>query len=220
MWSSIESDLGEPVPQSLKYLLVETGYDNIVSLRCLDDKNISVLENFIDENALHRELASKVHCVTASLYENMGTFRFAPGHKQFLKAISLSKRSANQADGVADVADNELKEGESAGKSSFLLQCLMDSQKQQNRAKSTHGYRYSEYVKQFFTYAYLISGRLSYETLHANLPIPSVSAIQNYLSVQRYRIVEGKLHCEELLDYLKSMNCELRVWLAEDATGT
>lgn len=40
-----------------------------------------------------------------------------------------------------------------------------------------------------------------------------------YINRNKCRIIEGQLRCKELLDYLRRMKVELRVWLCEDATG-
>lgn len=41
----------------------------------------------------------------------------------------------------------------------------------------------------------------------------------NYISQSKCKIIEGKLRCQELLNYLTELNLELEVWLCEDATG-
>lgn len=64
----------------------------------------------------------------------------------------------------------------------------------QNNRHGNSGNRYEPEFRQFCLYYYLISGRLSYETLRNNIKcLPSISTLLNNMDViwERYR--DGKL---------------------------
>ena len=85
-----------------------------------------------------------------------------------------------------------------------------------NRKKS--GNRYDNALKLFATYLYTIGGRMLYETLYANLPLPSLTTVSRTINKYNYFIREGQCRAKELKEFLISRNLPLVVWLSEDAT--
>lgn len=59
---------------------------------------------------------------------------------------------------------------------------------------------------------------MCYETLYANLPLPSPSSISRYINSSSCIITEGNCRAKELKTFLLSKNLPLVVWLSEDAT--
>lgn len=223
----IERHLEVQVPNSLKYLLAETGFITFGSLKYFDDESIADLQNFINRFAIHKNLQLKINCAFASIYEQMEEFVFLPGHKQMLKQISSFAINHTNGHDDDDPMDDPMETSghaldlpmELPGQFSYLMRCLVNAGRMQDKASNPAGYRYSRNVKLFFTYLFLTAGKLSYDTMHANLPIPSYTSIQRYINEERYRVLEGKIHSDELLEYLNRMQCERKVWLSEDATG-
>lgn len=80
------------------------------------------------------------------------------------------------------------------------------------------GYRYDDTLKKFASYIYMIGGRMTYETLSANLPLPSLSSISRYVLKKGPIIIEGELRVKELKTYLVEKKYPLRIWVSEDAT--
>lgn len=100
-----------------------------------------------------------------------------------------------------------------------ILRTFMNSvERNENRKKA--GYRFDELTKMFSAYILMIGGRLTYETLNANMPLslPSISTVHRFITDKGPRIVEGVMRDDELLRYLKDSDLPLVVSLSEDAT--
>lgn len=78
--------------------------------------------------------------------------------------------------------------------------------------------RYDKDLKLFATYLYIVGGKLTYQTLAANLSLPSVSIVSRQLKKAVPPIIEGEIRIAELKVFLKSSNLPMKVWLSEDAT--
>ncbi|XP_046409390.1 uncharacterized protein [Neodiprion pinetum] len=102
-------------------------------------------------------------------------------------------------------------------KSNLLVRKLMRISDKQSQAESC-GNRYDCTVKKFASYIFMIGGRLSYETLCANLPLPSPSSVSRYLLENGPDIIEGQLRLQELKNYLIKADLPLVIWVSEDAT--
>lgn len=100
----------------------------------------------------------------------------------------------------------------------MLQHFVTSAERNCNRAKP--GYRFDEITKMFSSYIFMLSGRLAYETLNANLPysIPSPSTVSRFLKENGPKIIEGKMRTIELDEYLKSRNLPLKISISEDAT--
>ena len=86
-----------------------------------------------------------------------------------------------------------------------------------NSNNKKNGSTYDEPIKHFASYLFMLGGRMLYETLYANLPLPSLSSISRYINLSPCIIAEGNCRSSELKQYLLSKNLPLIVWLSEDA---
>lgn len=68
------------MPIDIKKLLNATGYDNEISLSVISEKNVSEIENFLNENR---------HILENTIYQNINPFEFRPGDRTLL--LSLPK---------------------------------------------------------------------------------------------------------------------------------
>lgn len=160
----------------------------------------------------------------------MNPFEFKPGHKVFLlqlpTKIKLLKKEKHEQSSVSEKYNF-----------SHVLKTFIDTS-QANFGKNPKGYRYNETNRHFSTFIYLLCGRACYETLHANLPIPTANTIREftrnlititvfnkeifsvgYINEHKPRIIEGELRCKQLKRFLEVLEVPLRVWLSEDASG-
>lgn len=71
------------------------------------------------------------------------------------------------------------------------------------------GRRYNYEIKLFSSYLFLVGGRLLYETLSKNLPIPSVTSVTRFIHSSSPPILEGNLRTKEL---------KLFFWIQENWT--
>jgi hypothetical protein len=56
------------------------------------------------------------------------------------------------------------------------------------------------------------------QVLYSNLPLPSISTVQQNMKNNDNKIVEGQLRMSELKDFLVSNNLPLKAWISEDGT--
>ncbi|KAJ6642801.1 hypothetical protein Bhyg_07755, partial [Pseudolycoriella hygida] len=90
-----------------------------------------------------------------------------------------------------------------------------------DKKKATkHGHidKYDEKLKHFCTYLYVIAGKLTYETLSANLHLPSVATVKKAIQSSNHCIIEGSVRVKEMKNFLVKWKLPLQVWMSEDAT--
>lgn len=78
---------------------------------------------------------------------------------------------------------------------------------------------YSDAMKQFFIYIFLTGGRIAYEALATNLPLPSGSTISRTIRKSNWHVIEGECQVNELKSFLEAHNVTPPVWLSHNATG-
>jgi len=90
----------------------------------------------------------------------------------------------------------------------------------ERKSKTKHGRidKYDESLKQFCTYLYVIAGKLAYETLSANLCLPSVATVKQYIQSSNNSIIEGCVRAKEMSQFLAKWELQRNVWLSEDGT--
>lgn len=148
----LEQHIGYAIPELIKKVLKAAGFDSITTLQLLTEESIKDIENFVNEN---------------SIEESSKQFKFLPGHRALL--LNLAKK--------VQMIDNEKTELVHQNSDlSVLLKSLVEVAKS-NANKNPKGNRYSDLVKYFSMYIYLLSGKACYETLCANLPIPKAETI-------------------------------------------
>lgn len=113
---------------------------------------------------------------------------------------------------------NQKNEENNKPKSTSEILNLLIQTAQNQLNKKNGGFRYNETIKEFASYMFMLAGRIAYETLCKNIPLPSLSSISRYLQEKGPTIIEGNLRSTELLEYLEKRKLPLQVWLSEDAT--
>lgn len=113
-------------------------------------------------------------------------------------------------------SNNSNKEFDPASvtQSSFLKSLVDIADKNTGKKK---GARYDDTLKLFATYLYIIGGRMLYETLCTNLPLPSLSTVSRTLDDSSAIIIEGDIRVAELVNFLRSRNLPTVLWLSKDA---
>lgn len=87
-----------------------------------------------------------------------------------------------------------------------------------NHSLAKNARRYSEDLKRFAAYIYIIGGRLVYETLSANLPLPSATTALRVLHSDFPPVEEAVVRVTELKTYLQKQDLPMAVWISEDGT--
>lgn len=170
-WSKIESFMDEKLPPCVKKILSETGYDNSVSLADMQPIEI----NYIEES-LNKEfhfIIENLECCHSTTYKNQQTFRFLPGHRKLILRLSNVLLEMNE---LESVASNCPKNSNYLNDLSFLMKTLIETA-ERNAHKIPTQHRYCEIVRCFAAYIYMTCGKMCYETLCRNLPLPQPSSI-------------------------------------------
>lgn len=171
LWQKIENFIGESIPQCIKKILISCGYDTMNSIQNLSHEGIAIIENHI--NSGNRKVITELSCCHSEFYIKQNTFHFLPGHRDFLLGMKnvLSKIDVN-----AQCSDQIDFSGFSVILKELVNTALKNKHNPPNNAK------YSDIVRNFATYIFLLSGRSCYQVLSENLPFPSISTVCKYLS--------------------------------------
>ncbi|KAK3924478.1 Ras GTPase-activating-like protein IQGAP1 [Frankliniella fusca] len=86
-----------------------------------------------------------------------------------------------------------------------------------NSGKQARGIRYSEELKDLGTLLYLLSGKMTYEILSSNLPLPAVSTVRAKVHSSELAF-EGEFRIKALKNYLQDRGYPMKVVLSEDGT--
>lgn len=181
-----------PLCDCMKMLLRESGYDNKLCFENMNNDYLLELENYIEEHL--RNVAEDLKCSHSESYSKIliGKFHFLPGHRKLVLNFKklFSFESELQRESVEPTLSKsvlfsmnfervleELKDlVKDAPAFSGLLREIIQSAVE-NYSKSPNNHRYSQFIKYFAMYLFLLCGRQSYELLCANLPLPAVSTI-------------------------------------------
>lgn len=128
-------------------------------------ETIADIENYANENP---------DILKNTTYENTIKFKFKPGHKS---RILLLPNQIENSEGT-QVKDNSVSK---TNNFSQILKTFIETA-ESNFGRPPNGYRYDEINRNFSTFVYLLCGRACYDTLSANLPIPSSHAIRKIYS--------------------------------------
>lgn len=101
---------------------------------------------------------------------------------------------------------------------SYVLNCLLTAARQQTAAKGKTGHCHQSAIKDFACYIFMLGGRLCYETLYMNLPLPSPTTIGRYLHDNGPEVIEGVMRCSQLKKFLEDRQLPMTVWVSEDGT--
>lgn len=83
-WTDIERFAGSKYPICIKRILILSGYDNLVSLRAINEDSVLKLEEHINKN---RNTLDELECCFSELYKKQDVFEFIPGHRMAILDI-------------------------------------------------------------------------------------------------------------------------------------
>lgn len=151
----------------------------------MNNDRLLQLENYVEKHLSNTVMDLK--CTHSETYSNIlkEKFEFLPGHRKLVlnfKSLFLLTDTSTMSKLVMFPMhfENILEELKESAALSGLLKEIIESALK-NYATAPNNHRYSEFIKYFATYSFLLSGRQSYELLCANLPFPSISTISKPL---------------------------------------
>lgn len=153
------------------------------------------LENYIDKRL--RNIFAELKCKHNETYsKSIGKFQFLPGHRALILNLKPSLKQSffnmststssnlstipTSSSNFGEILSNILDEVRKSPAFSNVLREIIESAIN-NYAKTPNLYRYSEFIRYFALYLFLLCGRRSYEILSSNLPFPSASTICTYI---------------------------------------
>lgn len=167
IWKRIETNYGEELPPCIIKILEEVGYSTSMSISSIQPADIECIEEFVNGDLRH--ILNELTCCNSETYKNQNEFRLLPGHRNMI----LNLKNYLQETQV-DKPSFQLKSHSSVF--SFLLSEIIRTA-ETNASKVPTQYRYSEIIRWFAVYIYMTCGKLCYETLCRNLPLPQPSSI-------------------------------------------
>lgn len=185
VWSPIESRCtnNQKFPNCIKMSLFHAGYDNLLGISSLNEDFIAQAEEYLSSNGFSsNELSEKLTCCHSVEYKNSianKTFKFLPGHKKLIlmaKEIAAELIATNEESAESRIT-NIMEVMESFGPNipnvlkQLVRTSLTNSQVEPNLNS------YSDTIKYFAIYVYLMCGRQCYDVLNSNLAMPAASTI-------------------------------------------
>ena len=228
-WLKIERDLQINVPIHIKHVFMFNGLDNPDSLCEFDDDSLTEIEGSVKSSEYKSQIpeSESLNNYFADYIENTKSFKFSADERKiidniveftksrkgfFWKEISLKQKFFDSSLSLLSLVKNTFVHS----KSTFMSMLVRADHK--NCTKDKRGFRFQEPLKLFCSFLYMIGGSILYETLHANLPIPSLSAIKYFISHEKAPVVEGMLRVNDLKKFLVERNYPLFIYISEDAT--
>lgn len=166
-WEKLESIIGENVPDCIKRILLACGYDRNTSLFNISHESVLQIEQHI--NTQSRNVIQQFNCCYSEYYKKQKEFKLLPGHFDFICAFShynpTDFRCANPKDQAKD--SSELP---------FILKEMLQTA-HRNADRDKNHLQYSDTLRFFSTYVFLLGGRSTYELLNSNLPLQSTKTV-------------------------------------------
>lgn len=151
------------IPEILVNILKLAGYDNIISIEHINDHAIEELEEFMSQNV--------------NLFQSYpNCSKILPGHKAILRALPKY---------AADFKKKLKSSNESSNlfSFSFIMEELIKTAKV-NCEKTPNNNKYSEKLRSFAIYIYIMCGKACYEILSHNLPLPKPATIRKFITFE------------------------------------
>lgn len=156
--------LANDIPWEIVTILSHSGYDSIFSLYDIDEKEICIIEQSMGKKFETLLEKSEIY----SHWKSPEGFSFLPGHKKTI--IQLGKRAKLVNESKDNTNDTDMTE------IPFILKEMMNCFKMNKNVAPTRR-RYSEPLRHFSIYIFILCGKAGYDVLSHNLPLPDSSTI-------------------------------------------
>lgn len=157
-----------PGCECLKLVLINSGYDNVQSLMCINDEQLTNLEKYVDEN---RCIIEELACEHGKSYGTLTKFKFLPGHRAIL--LDWCQKELTREDSAYETQQTFTVENPAF--SPILREMIANGLS--NHQKPPNSHRFSQLLMDFSIYIYIMAGKSCYEILCANLPLPKTGTV-------------------------------------------
>lgn len=161
-WLRFEKFIGDRIPKVLISVLKENAYDNAFSLKLLTSDTVDYLEKVGLEHSEY------------SKYHN----RLLPGHRATLLALPALVEEFQRIEASAELCKSKVVDNNTVQVDdpnfSFILQQIIKTAKE-NANKDANHRRFSQELKYFSMLLYMMCGKISYEMISNNIPLPQAS---------------------------------------------
>lgn len=164
-WILLEENLGETLPSCVKVFLSICGYDTFISLKGISVNNLTEIEEYISGNG--NDAIRDLVCCHAEYYQKQNRFKLLPGHRALI--LELPKYSV-----IPEMSSSNTRLPNATF--SLILQKLIQTA-ESNANKDKFHSSYSDVIRFYATYVFLLCGRRGYELLRNNLPLPSTKTV-------------------------------------------
>lgn len=146
----------------LKLILINVGYDNVASLKCINGELLNDVEKHVEKN---NHVLQSLTCEHKNRY--LGEkFEFLPGHR----ALILDWCQNRLTNSLEDTFNKN-----HPAFSPILCEIIGSALDNHDRPKNRH--RFSQILVDFSIYLFIMAGKSCYETLSANLHLPKAVTI-------------------------------------------
>lgn len=174
-WKSVEVLVGENLLECVKIIMIRNGYDCDLSLSTINEKSFEDIENYTIQHL--RNSIITLNCCHSDTYKTdilANKFQFSPGHKQLiLYCVQKVKDKLYSSQSTSSEICERIRNEPALSK---ILKEIVKTAFE-NFGKTPNLNRYSETVKYFSTYVYMLCGRKCYEVLQSNFLLPAVSTV-------------------------------------------
>lgn len=175
LWIQIENFIGEELPLCFCRILNEAGYNTSMALSSIQTLDIDTIEECVNKEL--RYIIDDLDCCNSTTYQKQKEFHFLPGHRKLILKLKDHLHEMHVAKtSISSQRQSTLKH---SNEFSTLLKMLIETAGQ-NANKIPTQYRYSETIRYFAVYIYMTCGKMCYETLCRNLPLPQPSSIRKF----------------------------------------
>lgn len=171
-WPNVEKIVGESIPKCIQEILTACGYSNLLSLKTLSVESIAQIDKHVNVNC--RDLIQNLSCSHAEYYKTQHTFQLLPGHRQLIIAMgkAIDQHFENHDESEYELLTKAIE------KNSCFSVVMKELMKTALRNELKNKAQYSDIVRYFATYIFILCGRSCYTVLCKNLPLPSITSIR------------------------------------------
>lgn len=157
LWKRFENFLGYQLPELVKHSLEKSAFDNELALSQLSAETLLEIEEYVSQESPN--------------------FKFLPGHRALL--LSLPSKIHQYSIWKQKYTPSTTDILESPNVSFIMKELVRTSLSNCNVDPKRR--RYSDSIKNFAMYLYMMCGKAAYEVLSNNLPFPQSSSICEFI---------------------------------------